>query len=126
MINKNDILKMVKSVARRAEGKADRRLLSPGREWAIGLLFTVVLIIAGAVYDINRFSHFLTIEETLPPSSLDQVDYRHGTMSEVLKQFEAHSQEFERLRGNLVPVSSPVISEGEGEVPSDTDLNLSG
>ena len=124
MIKKDDILKMVKAVTKQAEGKSDRRLLNPKREWAIGLILAVLLLVAASAYSLNRFSYFLKLEETLPASSLEVIDYQHGTMREVLDRFDSRHQEFQNLRGNVVPISSPTtsINDEANEAPPDGEL----
>ena len=61
MISKKDITKMVKNVVRRDRGVPDRRLMHPRREWSVGLLLWITVVLAGGFYAAVTFNTYTGI-----------------------------------------------------------------
>lgn len=103
MIDKADILKMVKHVTKRAGGSSDRRLLHPKREWLIGLAVSAACLIGGFIYNLNQFYYFFDIESEITPSDGKVTTYRYDVMQDLLDEFNGRVDRNRLLLEGVVP-----------------------
>ena len=104
MIDKKDILKMVKHIKRRSRHVPDRRIIHPQREWAIGLLLFFVILGVGSVFSASRFWYFSTIDQALEDNDIQVVEYKVGGMQEALRFFDEQTLRFQQIRNGIIPV----------------------
>jgi len=127
MITKKEILKMVTHVTKRAVNIPDRKLIHPDREWAIGLLACFLFLVAGFVYNAQRFSYFNSIEAHLTESSSGIVKYNRSDLENVLQHFDEQTVKFQQLRNGIEPAKyesisfdTPVVTSSDSELDSNS------
>lgn len=98
MITKEDILKMAIRVSRRSRNIPDNRLIHPEREWSLAVVVFVLLLIAIFTINAKRFAYFNNIESQLSGDASSAVEYKYGTMREVLDSYGGKALRFEELR----------------------------
>jgi len=98
MANKNDILKMARHVFRRGQSIPDRRLMHPKREWAIGLIVALAVMVVGFWYNLDRFSYYRDLESAVPPNSIRIVPLNNLLMKEVLTDFSKRREIYEDFK----------------------------
>ena len=108
MIEKKDILKMVKSVSKRAAGKPDKRLIHPRREWFIGISLFLLIVIVGAVYSAHVYTSLDRLEDSVSESDTSVIRYQAGNVQTALDRYQATQQKFETMRAALPDVPPPV------------------
>lgn len=98
MITKNDIIKMAKHITKRSSGRPDGRIMHPRRDWAIGFLFSLVVLLSGVCY---AGYVFYTAWEYNPDSYevfVAPVKYDPDFVDEVLELYVKKADRFETLR----------------------------
>ena len=110
MIDKNNILKMVTDVFHRSQGYPDRQLLHPQREWGIGVLMFIVVVMAGSAFVATIFVQYRdlslaqgNVEESIP-------QYRAVIVQDALELYRARTEEYQQLRGEVISVSDEATS----------------
>lgn len=121
MINKQDIQKMIKHVARRSRNLPDRRLLRPHREWVVALSSFVVVLVIGGAFSAERFHYLKNIDEHVVHTSQSIVQYRQGTMESVLEYYQARQEKFLELRGGITLPKTGL----ESDLASTTEMSAS-
>jgi hypothetical protein len=97
MINKKEITKMVKAAIRRDRGIPDRRLMHPSREWAIGLILCLVIVLAGSIYAIIVFEKYSSISIDDSAVEVEQLRYQRATALEAIEIYEQKQTNYEKL-----------------------------
>ena len=98
MITKEDILKMVTKVSRRSRNIQDSRLIHPEREWSLAIIVFVLLLVGIFTLNAKRFAYFNNIEAQLSDETSSAVEYKYGTMQEVLDSYGEKTLLFQELR----------------------------
>ncbi len=101
MITKEDILKMVTNVSRRSRNIPDSRLIHPEREWSLAIIVFVLLLIGIFTLNAKRFAYFNDIEGQLSDDASSAVEYKYGTMREVLNSYGERTFRFQELRQGI-------------------------
>ena len=123
MINKQDILKMVHHVTKRSRGIPDKRLMHPVREWLIGLLGMVLVVVVGVIYSVHLFTTFSNVTEITHTESAISIRYNETLINEAREQFSVRSDKFNELRGvRVAPPPSATTTEALPET-EDADAN---
>lgn len=110
MIQKRDILKMIKAVHRHSHGRQNRRLIYPAREWGIGLLLAAVGLVVGVVYGAYTYNTYNMIEETLEEPQVKTVRYQATQVERALEIYDARQAASAALP--VVVVSDAATSTG--------------
>lgn len=126
MIDKKDILKMVHHVSQRAEGKQDKRIIYPEREWLTGMGIFVVIVVVGGVLNALSFQDISHLQSNVTDSDAQVERYQERAVEQALEKYRARRAEYLLLQQN-VPVVQPVEAgedDEEGEqIEEDTDTN---
>lgn len=121
MISKKDILKIAKHIIRRDQGRVDRRLLHPTREWAVGVLGAAVLFVGSVAYAGYIFYFQLQQTDIPSPTEMNVVSYDAKKAQEVFKYYEVRRQKFLELQNaaptiNIsLPPQEDLREDSEGE-----------
>ena len=116
MINKKEILKLVKKITERERGLPDRRLMHPRREWALGVLVLFALSCGGGVYAFLTFMEYSDISVESEAVEVDQLRYYRADAQAAIDTYEAASIRY-RERVLEIRSAAPVApAEGSEEV----------
>ena len=129
MITKKDILQMISHVARRSRSLPDTRLMHPKREWALGIIAFIVLIIIGGIVNAQNFRYYSSIDEQLEEGSSHVVMYKETAMREVLEYYSDRTARFQQLRNSIVPVKpviNTVVTESDNSEADNSEDNEEG
>lgn len=117
MITKEDILKMVTKVSRRSRNIPDSRLIHPEREWSLAVIVFVLLLVGIFILNAKRFAYFSNIDGQLSDETSSAVDYKYGTMREVLDNYGEKTLLFQELRQGIGVGTISVVT----PAPAETD-----
>ena len=109
MINKNDILKFVKHVHRRDRGVPDRRPIYPRRDWLIGVVLCITLMVGAMYYSVVTFSHYQLLDQQSYEVSVDIPKYNEPLVKTVLQHAGARKETYEALLNATEPLA-PIIA----------------
>lgn len=96
-------------------GDASRAFVNPSREWGIGLLIGLLVLISGMMYASMLFysASNETEASALIPATEPALPYRAQEVRAVLEVYEARARAFAEMRG-AVPLEAPAsVSESE-------------
>ena len=110
MITKEDILKMVTGVSKRSRNIPENRLIHPEREWSWGVMVFLLLLIGFFILNAKRFAHFSNIESQLSDETSFVLEYKYGTMTEVLNRYDERERMFLELRQGTGQETSPAAA----------------
>jgi hypothetical protein len=87
-------------------------LVYPVREWALGILLGIALLIGGGVYAALMFTNatMRAVDDTEHQRTESPSPYRQEEVRRTLQLYEDRARRFEELRGD-VPPPAPVSSE---------------
>lgn len=111
MINKKQIEVMAKKIMRHQQGLQDPQIMHPEREWTMGLvIFLVILLFCTflSIYIYSQNKNFSLGE--IDSNTNEVVVYRESLVKEALEKFSQRDTELKNLLGTVTPV---VISEAE-------------
>lgn len=96
-------------------GSASRAFVNPSREWGIGLLIGVLVLVSGMMYASMLF--YAASNETeasaLVPATEPALPYGAEEVRAVLEVYEARARAFAEMRGAL-PLEAPAsVNESE-------------
>ncbi len=102
-------------------------LVQPAREWMLGLLIGILLLVAGGVYAAMTFrdASMRVVDGGSMPVTEGVSSYREKEVRKTLEFYEARARQFESLRGSVTPApvsemqvtdSAPIDVETSGSV----------
>lgn len=91
MIDKNEILNMVRQVTRRASGGGERRIIRPERDWFVGLFLSLLIVVGGFAYQLNKFFYYLEVENHVVAKDTTTQVYRTSDLEAVLEVYETRA-----------------------------------
>lgn len=107
MIDKKVIIQMAEHVFRKSQDYPDRRLMHPNREWGIGLVFFICIVLTGSVLSGNVFVKYRNVGNIKGSSGESIPQYREVIVKDALEAYRIQSAAYNELRGQ-VPVVVPV------------------
>jgi len=107
MITKADIIQMVKRIHRESHGLPPRRLMYPAREWAIGVVLTLVVIAVICVLSGIAYLYLSDIAERVEPVTPTTVRYDENAVARALELYELRAQRSANL-GATAPALPPL------------------
>lgn len=110
MIEKKDILKMVRHIMKRGRGIPDKRLMHPVREWLLGLLGAVAVVVCGVLYSTQLFTTYDKVTEIEQTDSTISIRYNQTVIDDARAQFSARSERFNELRGDRPAPPPPEVA----------------
>jgi uncharacterized membrane protein len=101
MTTKNPFSQVAQKLKRADRGFGDPALMSPGREWLIGLVIAVVIFVLGAIWGIQTYLMYRTTTTSeVTPVTEETVIYRESLVETALTEFAERKREHERLLEN--------------------------
>ena len=126
MIERKDILKMVRHVTKRSRGVPDKKLIHPRREWLIGLVLFIVVLAGGLTYNSFSYQKALTVGSEESEGTTGVVQYRTGLVEDALTIYRERKLRFEELRPEATAPAMQTpqnpIEDGLVEGSEDTDV----
>lgn len=98
MMNKVELLKLVKHVHKKGQGIPDRQAMHPRREWLTGLFIFLILVVAGAAYSIHLFESYKRIDQRTYTVDVTLPTYNQAGASTVLAYYAGRSQSYHALK----------------------------
>jgi hypothetical protein len=98
MKNSVDIKKMVKKILRRQKGLRDHQMIHPRREWMIGFLAGVAVLLAGGTWSYLTYQEIAARDiDTVTVSEVQQTGYRGELINSALSNFESRVTDYRAL-----------------------------
>jgi len=119
MISKKDILNMARKVTKRSHGQSEKKSINPHREWFIGVLFFVLIAVAGGVINARNFVYYNTLESQVTDTTTPIKKYKTETVSYALSIYNERLVNFNAL-ADTIP-SPPVLDEVGTSTASTSD-----
>ena len=120
-----DIQHIAKHFMRKQRRLSDHRLMHPRREWFVGLLALLVLLIAGISYQAYNFMYFSDIDKVSFAEDITRVDLSSEGMEEVLTDTAADAETFASIvaKYSRAPVEAvtPEVATTTAETTEDTE-----
>ena len=89
---------MVTAVVRHDKGYPDRRLMHPQREWLIGLILFVTIVLMGGLFAGDIFITYQNIELSEGDSGQSIPIYRDLSVQNSLDLYQVRKKEYDVLR----------------------------
>ncbi len=128
MIETKDITKMVAHIVRRDNGIPDANIMHPMREWVLGLVVVLLLVIGGMIFNIMMYTSYHDAL-TAPVAVVETaVPYKSAQVSQAITYYEAERKVYESISGSRsvtgqVPgVASTTIATSTEAIPVDTQV----
>ena len=113
MISKKDITKVVKNVVRRDRGVPDRRLMHPRREWSVGLLLWITVVLAGGFYAAVTFNTYTGINVDDEVVEVNQLRYKRAEALDAIEIYEKKKASHDLLlQSRPIEASTPEAEVG--------------
>lgn len=119
MISKKDILNMVRNVAHRSNGGAEKKTLHPRREWFVGICLFTVISVAGGILDARNFTEYDGLESTIENTTPPITTYNASTAANAKEIYLKRTASFEALV--RVTPEVPVVTQTDEGSEEDTD-----
>lgn len=98
MKSKLDFSKIAKKILKHRQQVRDHQIIHPKRDWAIGLLFSIILLGAFGWWNVSTYMTYSNTAVTGSVTLDNQVVvYREGQVMEALDRFAAKEQRFNEL-----------------------------
>lgn len=113
---------MAEQVFRKSQGYPDRRIMHPKREWGIGVLLFVGIVVLGSVVAGKVFVLYGEVAVIDGNSGGSIPKYKEVIVQDALEKHRARAKQYEVLQGKDVPVvvTEPLIeTEGGNTIPSE-------
>ncbi len=91
-------------------------LVRPTREWFLGLMLGIMLLVSGGLHAAFVFMRASeqTVDEGRVPGMGSTASYRAGEVRKTLEMYEARTKRFEELRGTVPPAVTHNFTEVAG------------
>lgn len=112
---------MVRHVVRRSKGLPDKRMIHPRREWGIGVILALVLLIVGVGYTSVIYKQFNEIGEDTVGQVARSVRYDAVLVEQAITHYQTQRTVFDAI---LTGAPKPVATSSEEnieEITTDTD-----
>ncbi len=125
---------MVHHVTRKTQGRTERKLVNPHREWFIGLFFFVAIAIVGSVLNAQSYVKYNLLELTIDDTTSPIVPYDKAAAADAKEIYVQKEVAFDLLAADVpeIPVEvtfasttneSEETEENEDE-PDEEDVDL--
>lgn len=121
MINKNDILKMVRHIAKRSEHIPDRKLMHPARDWFIGLSIAALMFVSSAAFAFMTFHAQSEKVNRVVPVTETVAVYKGEKARAVLELYNERINTFNALRSKRIDGGVTLPATPEQDTTSQTE-----
>jgi hypothetical protein len=125
MITKADIVQMVKRVHRESRGLPPRRLIYPAREWAIGVVLTIGIILIVCAVSGYTYLYLTDIQTRIEPVTPTTVRYQEQTVARALELYELRADRFAVLQPTApaAPLEPALATSTETAIATSTPVS---
>ncbi len=122
MISKRDISKIAKKILKRQKGVRDHQIIHPQREWTLGLLGGLILLIAGGAWSVVTYQEVTERDvENTQTEEIKQTIYRDDIVNTALRDLEERHQRYLNMIEEY-QVDEPVYFEEEIEDSEEVEI----
>lgn len=116
MIESKDIKAMVTHVLQRQRGVPDRESINPAREWILGVVATVILVMIGGLISYGFYLNTISLEVDTNHVPAVAIPYNASLVEATVIEFRARTTAYDRIRGaeiksDIVPGVAATTSE---------------
>ncbi|MCA9361835.1 hypothetical protein KC906_00525 [Candidatus Kaiserbacteria bacterium] len=106
-MDKGKFQDIASKIFKSSEGLHKPRMISPGREWAIGIVVSVLIVLTSALWTVHTYDRFKdsTIKQTTPVEE-QAVVYRESLVDTALGIFTERAQRHAALSSQQVVLPS--------------------
>lgn len=105
MISKKEVTKLVKNIARRDRGLADRRLIHPKREWGMIVIFCALGFFTGLGSAITAYSEYVNMEIEDDQIEIKSVTYDRGDVLDAIDVYREKAARYEAAAARMQGLS---------------------
>jgi hypothetical protein len=115
MIEKKDILAMVRHVTRHSRGVRDPQIVHPMREWMLGVGFVAIGVLVGGLYSFMVYNRTLSDQLEQPIVAVPRAPYQATVVEQALTKYGDRRAQYDAIL-DRTPAPVPV------EIDNDLDL----
>lgn len=104
MISKTDIAALAEHVLRRQRSLPDRAIMHPVREWFIGLVAALCIVVLAGGLSAYHFAYYSDIKERVTGAEPSDIEYEKGRIENVLYTYRERKEAYEAFKTALPPV----------------------
>ncbi len=117
-----DLKKMTNAILRHERGETEREVMSPEREWVLGIAMTAVFVLIGMFVSYRLYIIDPIADLTVDPAS-PTVQYNAGMVEAVEQMYQNRAKQFNQWRDSAT--ASVELTESETDVPVETIIDES-
>ena len=116
MLSKKDIKKLIRSVLRQQRGLRDHQIIHPTRDWMVGFIGGLILLIVGAAWSFTTYKEVGERDvESVDVGEVKQTVYREDMVNAALEQFRERKEQYEALINQPEVIVPEEVIEDEEE-----------
>jgi hypothetical protein len=119
-----DINAIVRTIKRKDKGLRDPQLIFPDRDWFIGVVVTVLIVVSGGALSVYQYWRYTTVDFEVE-SDVTLVPYRAAQVAAALEKYQAKLQLHSELKGEVPSQTPAILTEGENENSNILDAPIS-
>ena len=112
MIEKKDIFRKIRQIFRHGHGIHASKIIYPIRDWTVGLAVMVILLVIGAIVNINIFAHYS--EDYLNQNNSDRTElpYKAALVEKAISLYKNKQESYEAFfqKTKKLPLSAEILS----------------
>jgi len=107
MIEKKDIFRKIRQIFRHGHGIHASKIIYPIRDWTVGLAVMVILLVIGAIVNINIFAHYS--EDYLNQNNSDRTElpYKAALVEKAISLYKNKQESYEAIFQKIKKLPSP-------------------
>ncbi|MFT5037247.1 MAG: hypothetical protein ACI9VM_000825 [Candidatus Azotimanducaceae bacterium] len=127
MIDKKNILQMVRHVTRHTQGHEQRRLVDPRREWFLGICVFIIIATMGSVLNAKTHVKYNSLESTIVSTNASMIKYDEAAATAAIDLYTQKLSLFDELAADVpdLPVEETIEDSEESE-PEESDDEILG
>lgn len=121
---------MAKRVTHRSQGRAETKLIHPHREWCIGIVLFLTIVVVGGVFNTHEHAYYNTLDTSVERVSVPIEEYRSNSIKQAIETYRTRAARFDafmtaapvQAAGTTTGSTTPAVEAGENEV-SESETN---
>ena len=111
MIGKKDIFRKTRQFFRHGHGIHVSKIIYPTRDWTVGLAVMVILLVIGAIVNINIFSHYSEDSTNQNNSARTEFLYKAALVEKAISLYKNKQELYEALsqKTKKLPLSAEIL-----------------
>lgn len=103
MIENNLIKKMAVAISKKHKSAlADRNIMHPEREWFIGILLSLVVLMGGVAWSVFEYLQFSEVSIDSVENPKEITVYKGGLVKDALSDYQIRKKNYEDLKKQLL------------------------